>query len=359
VPYPYDGTPNLRPGAPVELWSRATRYEAGLSLLELFEDFIVDSASIIIATTEKAYRYDWSYFVAWLAATGVEPVLGSLSRELLIAYIAFQQRRAKTKGTGTISSHTVHKYTRVIRTFNRWLIQRDYFPFDLLAGGKRGPMPRKGVRLLKLAKTEDLERLLAGTEKRGRTKLEQATRCRDQAIVWLAGDTGVRTGEIAHLEIGATNLVEGSVFIRKAKEDRDRWVPLSRETVACLRQYLRRERQVLAAVRTDDARGTDPLFVSAATGGALTPNGIYQAMSREYQRAGGEGRFGLHRLRHLWGTSASEGGMDPKVSELIMGHAGPESQEPYQHPSDATLREQHAKVTPIRKLRPARRRRLA
>lgn len=291
MPYPYDGTPNLRPGAPVELWSRATRYQAHLSL------------------------------------TKVEPLLGSLSSELLIAYIAAQQRRPKNKGTGTLSSHTVHKYTRVIRTFNRWLVQRDSFPFDLLAGGKRGPMPRKGVRPLKLAKTEDLERLLDGTEMPARSELERAARCRDRAVLWLAGDTGVRTGEIARLGLGAVNLEDGSAFIRRAKEDRDRWVPLSRETVAHLRQYLRRERHVLAAVRLEDARATGPLFLSAATGLALTPNGIYQAMSREYQRAGGKGRFGLHRLRHLWGTSASEGGMDPRVSQLIMGHAGPESQE--------------------------------
>jgi integrase/recombinase XerD len=359
VPYPYDGAPNLRPGAPVEPWSRATRFDPRLSLTELFEEFIVDSASIISAATEQTYRYDWGYFTAWLTASEAEPLLGSLSRELLVAYIAAQQRRPKRKGTGTLSSHSVHKYTRVIRTFNRWLVQRDYFPFDLLAGGKRGPMPRKGVRLLKLAKTEDLERLLAGTEVRGRNKLEQAARSRDQAILWLAGDTGLRTGEVARLALGTVNLEDGSALIHKAKEDRDRWVPLSRETVGYLRQYLRRERQILAAVRLEDARPTDPLFVSASTGAALTPNGIYQAMSREYQRAGGNGRFGLHRLRHLFGTSASEGGMDSKVSQLIMGHAGPESQEPYQHPSDSIIREQHARITPIRKLRPARRRRLA
>jgi len=357
VPYPFDGSPNLRLGDAPDMRSRAARFDAELALSALFEEFIVDSASIINASTEKTYRYDWSYFIAWLAESGVAPRLGSLTHELLVAYIAGQQRRPKRKGHGTLSSWSVHKYARVVRTFNRWLVSRDYFPVDLLAGGKRGPMPKKGVRVLKLGKVADVEILLEGTEKRGRTNLERASRERDQAIVWLAADIGLRTGEVARLPLAMVDLEDGSALVRKAKEDRERWVPLSRETVGHLRLYLRRERPVLSSVPFEATQPGDPLFVSSKTGGALTPGGIYQAMCREYRRGGGSGRFGLHRLRHLFGTSASEGGMDPRVSQLLMGHAGPESQEPYQHPSRAVMREQHAKVTPIRSIRPSRRRR--
>ena len=335
------------------------RFRSELPLAELFEEFLVDSASIINASTEKTYKYDWRYFEDWLTESGVPPVLGSFTRELLVAYIAAQQRRPKRKGPGTLSSHSVHKYTRIVRTFNRWLVSRDYFPTDLLAGGKRGPMPRKGVRVLKLGKIADVERLLDGTEKPARTSLERAARERDQAIVWLVADIGVRTGEVARMSIGLVDLNDESALIRKAKEDRERWIPLSRETAAHLRLYLRRERPILSGVSFGATRPDDPLFVSAQTGRALTPNGIYQAISREYERGGGTGRFGLHRLRHLFGTTASERGMDPRVSQLIMGHAGPESQEPYQHPSNDVLREQHARVTPLRQLRPSRRRRLA
>lgn len=359
MPYPHDGAPNLRPGDGTDVHSRAFRYDPNLPLALLFEEFLVDSASIINAATEKTYRYDWTYFMAWLAETGVAPALASLRKELLVAYVACLQRRPKRKGAGTLSSHSVHKYIRVVRTFNRWLISRDYFPTDLLAGGKRGPMPRKGVRVLKLGKVADIERLLDGTEQRARTNVERAARERDQAIVWLVADVGLRTGEVARITIGHVDLDDESAFVRKAKEDRERWIPLSRETVAHLRVYLRRERPILSGVPYGATRPEDPLFVSAQTGRALTTNGIYQATCREYKRGGGTGRFGLHRLRHLFGTTASERGMDPRVSQLIMGHAGPESQEPYQHPSNQVLREQHARVTPIHQIRPSRRRRLA
>jgi len=186
VSFPYDGAPNLRAGDQPEMRGRAHRFDPELPLGMLFEEFLAGSASIINGTTDQNYKYDWSYFVAWLAEGGGRPVLGSLTRELLVAYIAAQQRRPKRKGTGTLSSHSVHKYTRVIGTFNRWLVSEDYFPTDLLAGGKRGPMPRKGVRVLKLGKVADIETLPEGTEKRARTSLERASRERDQAMIWVA-----------------------------------------------------------------------------------------------------------------------------------------------------------------------------
>jgi integrase-like protein len=130
----------------------------------------------------------------------------------------------------------------------------------------------------------------------------------------------------------------------ETKWDRERRVPLSRETIASLRGYLRRDRPILAASRREDARPGDPLILSAA-GTRLTPQGIYQAMGRAYRRGGGTGRFGLHRLRHLFGTTAAEGGMHPLISQLIMGHEDPKSQQIYQNPSAEAVKRAHGDMT--------------
>ena len=355
--YPADGTPNLRPGAERIARSAAPLFDANLLLAELFEDFIAASASIINDRTEATYRYDWGYFVAWLAEVGVPPILGSIGKQLCIDYIAAQQRRPKKKGTGKLSSHSVHAYTRVVRTFVRWLVLEGYYPTDPFEGGKRGIMPRMGPRVLKMAKEGDLDKLLDGSAG-GRTRLEQAVRGRDEAMIWLTADTGLRTGELARLTVGDVDLVDAGVLVRKSKWDRERWQPLSRQTVAAIRVYLRRSRPVLAASGPQSPRSHEILFLSS-TGGALTPNGIYQAMSRAYARGKGEGPFGMHRLRHFWGTAAAEGEMSPAVSQELMGHEDPKSQRVYQHPSKDAKREQHARITPISDIRASRRRRLA
>jgi integrase len=82
-------------------------------------------------------------------------------------------------------------------------------------------------------------------------------------------------------------------------------------------------------------------------------------MGRAYRRGGGSGRFGLHRLRHLWGTTAAEEGMHPRISQEIMGQQDEKSQRIYQHPSAAVVKAEHAKITPIRGIKRARRRKLA
>lgn len=356
--YPDDGQPNLRTGWDTIPLTRASRFEPNLPLDGLWEDFCAGSASVITDLTETVYRYDWGLFRAWLTEIDVAPILGSLTKQRFVDYIAYLQRRPKRKGSGTLSSHSVGHYVRVLRTFVRWLVTEHLYPDDPFAGGPRGIMPRLGPRILKVGRQADLDILLDGSEVVGRTPLERAVRGRDEFIVWLDADTGIRTADVTGLRIADIDLADGWATIRKGKWDRQRRVPLSRETVAALRVYLRRHRPILAGIRPQDVRPDDRLILSAS-GRPLTPNGLYQAMSRAYRRGGGTGRFGLHRLRHLFGTTAAEGGMHPRISQELMGHEDEKSQRIYQHPSAGVVRNEHAKITPIRSIRRARRRKLA
>jgi integrase/recombinase XerD len=156
--------------------------------------------------------------------------------------------------SASLSSHTVSHYTRVLRTFVRWLVAEQLFPDDPFAGGSRGIMPRLGPRILKVGKQADLDILLDGSEAAGRTALERAVRDRDEFVVWLDGDTGVRTADITNYVIGDIDAADGWATVRKGKWDRQRQVPLSRETVAAMRVYLRRHRPILSGVRPVDVR---------------------------------------------------------------------------------------------------------
>ena len=376
MPYPDDGAPQLRPGAERIPAAQAPRYLPLLPLGELFEEFLAASASLVNAVTEAGYRLSWTMFLVWLAldlqapAEGeaapaarakvpVAPVLGSLSKQLFVDYIAYLQRRPKEKGRGTLSSHSVHHYVRVLRTFVRWLAAEGYYAGDPFAGGGRGIMPRMGPRLLRTAQVRDIDVLLAGCDAgRPRNRIERAVRDRDRLTVLLVADTGLRAQEVSHLAIGDTDLADGWLLVRKTKWDRQRRVPVTREALGALRLYLRKARPVLAARPADEANADEMLFLSAS-GEQITVNGLYEAMGREYQRGGGIGRFGLHRLRHLWGTHAAEQNMHPRISQAIMGHEDEASQRVYQHPSDEALKREHTRVSLLRALPAARRRKLA
>jgi len=356
--YPHDGSPNLRPGATPDMHVVAPYFDPDRQLDELFAEFLDGSASIINDRTESNYRYDWTQFTGWLEVSDLPLTLGSVTKPNLVAFIAHLQRRPKKKGTGTLSSHSVHHYARVVRTFIRWCVGEGLYPVDPLAGGRRGVMPRLGPRLLKVAKKTDLERLLDGCDStKGRTRVEQALRDRDRLIIALGADTGMRTGELCELQVGEIDHLDGWVMIHKSKWDRERRAPISRETMVAIRAYLRRTRPFLAHMPADAVADHDVLIVSRS-GEALTPGGLYQALGRAYRRGGGTGRFGLHRLRHLFGTTGVERGMPSRISQAIMGHEDEKSQHAYQHPSDEAIKREHAKMTPLRDLSATRRRRI-
>ncbi len=314
---------------------------AQLPLRPLVERFVVESRSVIGEVTEQGYRYDLGYFVDWIQAEGVAPVLGSIDRSLLVRYIAFHQRRPKRKGgPGTPSSHTVHTYVRPVRTFLRWCVAEGLYPSDPLAGGRRGIMPRLGKRLPRTARPGDIDILLRGCEGDGPIQL------RDRAIVLLAADTGLRTGELCRLSVGDLRLAAGYLVVQRGKWDTQRVVPFGDLVRSALLAYLERARPELAEVPASDVAAGAPLLVSER-GLALKPNGLYQVACRIYSRGGGEGRFGLHRLRHNFGTEAIRAGMHPRISQAIMGHADPKSQLVYQHPTADDLVRAHAVASPM------------
>jgi site-specific recombinase XerD len=64
-------------------------------------------------------------------------------------------------------------------------------------------MPRLGLRVLKTARVTDVDMLLKGSEGKPRSSIEGASRGRDAFVITLVTDTGMRTSEVAHLDVGS------------------------------------------------------------------------------------------------------------------------------------------------------------
>ena len=318
--------PHSDDGAP-----RAPRFHPLLPLAELFEAFLGTSVSHVKPRIEPAYRRPWRMFLGWLAldpqsalADGdaapaarpkvpVAPVLGSLSKQLFADYVAYLQHRPVATGRGPLSPMTVSHYVHQLRTFVRWLADEGYYAGDPFAECGHGVTPRVGPRLPRMPHERDVELLLAGCDvSRPRNRIDRAVRDRDRLIVLLVADTGLRAQEVTQLAIGDADLAEGWLLVRTTKWDRQRRVPVGREALGALRLYLRKARPVLAARPAHEATADEVLFLSAS-GDQLTVNGLHEAMGREYRRGGGIGRFGLHRLRHQWGTHAAEQNLHPRI----------------------------------------------
>jgi site-specific recombinase XerD len=157
------------------------------------------------------------------------------------------------------------------------------------------------------------------------------------------------------LLVGHLHLDEAYYEVHEGKGDSSRLVPISREVVVALRRYLRLSRPKLTGIATDQVRPSDVLIVGKL-GKPMTPNGVYQAIDRAYQRGGGDGPMGLHRLRHLFASHSQEQDADPRAIQDIVGHEDGETTRGYAGVTSLKRKKAvHATITPIRAFLPKRR----
>ena len=220
---------------------------------------------------------------------------------------------AAVKGLGPESKHDLE---RVLRTFFKWVREEYDWP-DVMAKVK--PLHRKQTTPRVLSRAE-----IAAVWSVCETH-------RDQALMALVFDTGVRLGEIAAMgrdDLGDFTLrVDGKVGTRQ--------VPISPEL-----------RDMLAGVGDQDR-----FWLSSTTGRPLSQSGVQQVYKRLLRRAGLRGaKRGPHVLRHTFGTEYCRLGGNVRVLQTIMGHRRLETTMVYVNLASVAESQDHAKYSPFRRL---------
>jgi len=162
-----------------------------------------------------------------------------------------------------------------------------------------------------------------------------------QALISLLAVTGLRVGEAVALDVDDIDLEAGLVTVR-GKYDRTRLVPLHASTIAVLRGYRHRCKQLCPIPSA-------PSFFLSATGTRPTVSRVDAVFAQLLMHAGIAGRRGrppkVHDIRHTFAVTALIGwyrtGADvaaqmPLLSRF-MGHAGPASTFYYMHAAPELL----------------------
>jgi site-specific recombinase XerD len=133
---------------------------------------------------------------------------------------------------------------------------------------------------------------------------------RDQAIVSLLLDAGIRLSELVGIRFGDLDLVEGRCLIR-GKGARERMVPVGGRCRRSLRAWLAARGRVDAAA---------PLFVGRG-GVPLPRRTIQQLVRRLAVSAGITDRCSPHILRHSFARAFLSNGGDVFALQRILGHS--------------------------------------
>ena len=236
--------------------------------------------------TVKSYGDGVRAFLRWCNDNGHTP---ALDRDLVKGFVA------DLLDAGAEAS-TARSRQLAVRRFSAWLQEEGEVDTDPLLGLKAPKLDTKVTESL----TDDELRLLikacAGKEFRDR---------RDEAIVRLMAETGMRAGEVCGLTVTDVDLIRGLVTVRRGKGGKGRLAPFGPQTGRAIDRYLRMRRaHLLAEV---------PALWLGDRGKSLEYYGLHKTLKYRAELAGLKG-FHPHLLRHTaasrWlAAGGSEGGL--------------------------------------------------
>jgi len=236
--------------------------------------------------TIAVYHEGVRLFLAWCEKTGTSP---ELTRPVVQGFVAslFDAGR---------SANTARARQVEVKRFSAWCAAEGETGADQLAGLGQPRLHTKITDPLTELELRDLIAACKGPAFRDR---------RDEAIVRLMAETGMRAGECAALALADVDVTRGVATVHRAKGGKARLVPFGTVTATAVDRYIR--------MRRSHPQTTSPALWLGERGQPFAYLGLYRALQRRAALAGID-RFHPHLLRHTAATrwlaaGGSEGGL--------------------------------------------------
>ncbi|WP_338866383.1 site-specific tyrosine recombinase XerD [Myxococcus stipitatus] len=282
-------------------------------LLDAFIAFIRAERGLSGKTVD-AYAADLTAYFEDLRSRGVEDVTRA-RQEDVTAHLSSLSK----SGLGKRSQA---RHLAALRGFHRFLVAERLADKDPT---EDVDTPRSARKLPSFLTLEEVEQLLAAPDERTSAGL------RDKAMVEVLYATGLRVSELCGLGVNDVQLSAG-YLVAKGKGAKERIVPLGRQAVEKVREYLATSRPAMLGRRESRA-----LFVTPR-GGGFTRQGFWKLLKRYALKAGIRKPLSPHKLRHSFATHLVERGADLRAVQQMLGHADLSTTQIYTHVNSARLR---------------------
>jgi integrase/recombinase XerC len=258
--------------------------------------------------TVKAYGREVRAFAEFLAGRGGE--LDKAGKAEIRAFVF------ELKGRG-LANVSLGRALAGLRAFYRWRLKEggEYNPAAQVAGPKT--TARQPLFLTEL----EMEILLS-PETAGEAAGPLARR--DQAILELAYSAGLRVGELVGLDLEDLDMTRQVALVRRGKGAKDRLAPFGRPAAEAVADYLA-VRGLLAGPEAAQA-----LFLGRR-GRRLGDREVRRVLAARLARAGLDGAFSPHSLRHSFATHMLSAGADLKAIGEMLGHSSLAATQRYTH----------------------------
>lgn len=266
----------------------ARRSPAPLPLADLLDSWLLSLRAERKSTeTLRSYATGVRQFLAWCEDNHTPAVLDKATVNAFVAGLLDSGVEAATARSRHLS----------IRRFSTWLADEGEIEADLLLGSRPPKLDKKVIPSLTDDQAAALVKACRGTDLRDR---------RDEAIVRLMLETGMRAGECVEIEVPDVDLINLAVVVRRGKGGKARTVPISAQTGKSIDRYMRARRGHLRA-------DTRALWVGDR-GKGFTYYALHKTLKWRAEDLAGIPKFHPHMLRHTaasrWlARGGSEGGL--------------------------------------------------
>lgn len=236
--------------------------------------------------TIDSYKRGVVLFLEWCEANDHAP---ALDRPTVRAWVAHLLARGAEPNTARTRQMALKRYSA-------WLEEEEEIDRDDLATLKPPKLDTKVVDRLSEEQCAAMVKACGG-----KTFLDR----RDEAVLRLMLESGVRAGEAVALEVSDIDPAAGVAIVRRGKGGKGRPIPFGPQTARAIDRYLRMR-------KTHRLADTKPLWLGG-NGQGFGYNALDKTMKARARAAGIDG-FHLHLLRHTaaqrWlAAGGSEGGL--------------------------------------------------
>lgn len=272
-------------------------------------------------------------FLQFLTLNSYPINIAQVNKDHVRAFIRHLQVEAKTPHSEKpLSQATVQGYVRTLKAFFTWVTREEYLGTNPMT---KIPVPRATSKVINTLSQEQIARLSAVCHS------SNGSGYRNLTILLLLLDSGIRVSELVSIELYDINLAEGSIKIRRAKGNKERFIPIGSLVQRTFWKYINHYRpQPL----TDKVTR---LFLSDS-GLPLTISGIQQMLRRCGKRAGITGvRCSPHTFRHTFSKNYLLNGGDIFSLQKILGHSSLASVRLYLNLFAGDVKRQHQRFSPV------------